>query len=658
MKLKDYEQKIKNEEYVIPDVLSKIETVAYNKTYSVETTKNIPFYKRPIFKFATVVLILAIILTVTLILTSNTTSYDHKYETVGDRTNLTKVLTNTTDYSKSRKKVGLTCAKGDTFDGPVLEETGSDSSNKSEEINNNSNTNNQVSGINEPEIIKYDDNYIYYLYHDKVIIYQRAEKIIYYKTINIDKNVTMNSSKILVKDNLLIVYYSYLNVRPYTEVYIYDTLNDFNLVNNYKVTGTYQDARLMDNTLYLVVVESLYTKNDVVPEYTRNEEKTSVSLDNIIYITNTNNIGYTSLVTINLETFSIHQSTQLGSSYYNTIYMSKNKIYLASVIFNGKRYMQETTIYIYNVTDSDTTFYAFTTFDGQVLDQYSLDEYKGYLRVASTNTNAEVNYYNSIQIFDLNDVNSSSKEINRVGYLNEGIGKPYQTIRSANFNGDRVSVVTYQNRDPLYDIDLSDPKNPKIIGEFEAPGYSSYLHRFNDTYMLGIGYDDSFEPKITLYHNNTENKTYVNYGNDLLFDNYEKDNLHVSYAYTSPRELMFLTIDDKMTFGIPVHIYDHIKGKYLFEYWIYQIDLNDVINPIKLKLRLNADTFGRIDYEMQYVGSLPQYWYAEVYNYNIIKYGVFRALFIDNEFIGITSEGVVVYDKNFNYSYTTINNKK
>ena len=174
MKLKDYEKKIKNEEYVIPDVLSKIETVAYNKTYSVETTKNIPFYKRPIFKFATVVLILAIILTVTLILTSNTTSYDHKYETVGDKTNLTKVLTNTTDYSRTRKKAGLTCAKGDTVYGPVLEETGSDSSNKSEEINNNSNTNNQVSGINEPEIIKYDDNYIYYLYHDKVIIYQRA----------------------------------------------------------------------------------------------------------------------------------------------------------------------------------------------------------------------------------------------------------------------------------------------------------------------------------------------------------------------------------------------------------------------------------------------------------------------------------------------------
>ena len=185
--------------------------------------------------------------------------------------------------------------------------------------------------------------------------------------------------------------------------------------------------------------------------------------------------------------------------------------------------------------------------------------------VYGTDLNAEVGYYNSIHIYDLKDLNNDTKEVKRIGLLNEGLGLPYQTIRSATFNKDRASVVTYATSDPLYDIDLSDPRNPKIIGTFEAPGYSSYLHRLSETYMLGIGYDDFRCGKLSLYHNNTENNTYVNYGKDFLFSDLEINGMYADYAFNEPRELMFITIDDVMTFGMPVNVYDSIKGIYIFE---------------------------------------------------------------------------------------------
>lgn len=653
MKLKEYEEKIKNEVYDIPNVLGKIETVAYNKTYSVESTKKIPFFRRPIFKFATIVLVLALVLTITLIATSSSTSYDHKLETVNDKKNLSSVLQDTNNYKIVKNRPSFNCVKYDNS-GALMPEAGAKPT-INESKNENSETNNQVKGINEPEIIKYDEKYIYYLYYNKVVIFEQSDTIKHYTTISIDKNISVNTSKILLYNDYLIIYYSYLENRPYTEIFIYDTVNNFEVVNKYKITGTYQDARLMDNSLYLVVAEGLYINNSLLPEYCVNDEKKAVDLSDVIYITNSNNQGYTSIVTINLDTFSIHQSTQLGATLYSVIYMSKNKLYLASNIYNGKRRVYESTIYIYNVNKDNTSFYAFTNFDGNVLDQYSLDEYEDMLRVASTNINAEVGYYNSIHIYDLKDLNNDTKEVKRIGLLNEGLGLPYQTIRSATFNKDRASVVTYATSDPLYDIDLSDPRNPKIIGTFEAPGYSSYLHRLSDTYMLGIGYDDFRNGKLSLYHNDTENNTYVNYGKDFLFADLEINGMYADYAFNEPRELMFITIDDVMTFGMPVNVYDSIKGIYIFEYWIFQIDLNDTVNPIKLKLKINCSTLNP-DYMYQYspyVGYNPLYWSSDTYNYESVKYAVLRALFINDKIIGITSEGVIVYDKNFNYLYSS-----
>lgn len=76
------------------------------------------------------------------------------------------------------------------------------------------------------------------------------------------------------------------------------------------------------------------------------------------------------------------------------------------------------------------------------------------------------------------------REIGRVG----GLGRTEQ-IYSVRFMGDVGYVVTFRRTDPLYTLDLSDPANPQVVGELKIPGYSSYLHPVGDGLLLGIGQD-------------------------------------------------------------------------------------------------------------------------------------------------------------------------
>jgi uncharacterized secreted protein with C-terminal beta-propeller domain len=110
-----------------------------------------------------------------------------------------------------------------------------------------------------------------------------------------------------------------------------------------------------------------------------------------------------------------------------------------------------------------------------VLNQFSMDEYDGYFRVATT-THGEK---------PLNNVYVLNMALNITGSL-EGLA-PGETIYSARFMGERCYVVTFRNIDPLFVIDLSNPDAPKVLGELKITGYSSYLHPYDETHIIGIG---------------------------------------------------------------------------------------------------------------------------------------------------------------------------
>ena len=119
--------------------------------------------------------------------------------------------------------------------------------------------------------------------------------------------------------------------------------------------------------------------------------------------------------------------------------------------------------------------------DGQVLNQFSLSEHKGRLRLAATRWMASGQTEGVVYVLEAKD--GRLVVVGRVGNL----GHERETIQSVRFIGDRGYVVTFRQTDPLYVIDLHDPAHPAVRGELQVPGFSSYLHPLSDDVLLGVG---------------------------------------------------------------------------------------------------------------------------------------------------------------------------
>ncbi len=133
-----------------------------------------------------------------------------------------------------------------------------------------------------------------------------------------------------------------------------------------------------------------------------------------------------------------------------------------------------------NVDKMDINYASVGEFPGHVLNQFSMDEYKGNLRVATTT--GEVWNGNS-----LNHVYVLDKELKIIGKLQDLAHG--EKIYSARFIGGRAYVVTFKKVDPLFVIDVSDAANPHVLGYLKIPGYSDYLHPYDENHVIGIGKD-------------------------------------------------------------------------------------------------------------------------------------------------------------------------
>ena len=121
---------------------------------------------------------------------------------------------------------------------------------------------------------------------------------------------------------------------------------------------------------------------------------------------------------------------------------------------------------------------------GYLLNQWSLSEYDGVLRVVSTDAPAwfESSDSSESSLTTLRAGDGALSQIGRVGNLGKG-----QRVYAVRFVGPTAYVVTFKQVDPLYTVDLTDPAQPRVLGELEIPGYSAYLHPIGDDLLLGIG---------------------------------------------------------------------------------------------------------------------------------------------------------------------------
>ena len=208
--------------------------------------------------------------------------------------------------------------------------------------------------------------------------------------------------------------------------------------------------------------------------------------------------GITSIMTLNLleENFSFNADHILSN--WATVYASGNVMVMAEASqsswwFWGDEesdFQEMTNLHVFDISNPGQTDYiASGRINGTIQDQFSLSEHNGNIRVCSTTgqwgrwwMNDPEPMLSHVFVLGLNADETEYEVIGKVGDI-----APDESIWSARFIGDKAYIVTFRNIDPLWTVDLSEPTNPRIIGELKIPGVSTYIHPVGDTHLLTIG---------------------------------------------------------------------------------------------------------------------------------------------------------------------------
>lgn len=186
---------------------------------------------------------------------------------------------------------------------------------------------------------------------------------------------------------------------------------------------------------------------------------------------------------------SSNDSYKVIQDYYNSLSESEKQSLQSRVAKRMIDYQQEiakqvekTIIHRIGIKDGNILYGSRGEVPGTVLNQFSMDENNGYFRIATTTGHVAregATSRNNLYVLD-----GSLKLTGKIEDL-----APGERIYSARFMGNKAYLVTFRKVDPLFVIDLSDPANPKVLGKLKIPGYSDYLHPYDETYLIGIGKD-------------------------------------------------------------------------------------------------------------------------------------------------------------------------
>ena len=365
-------------------------------------------------------------------------------------------------------------------------------------------TNIQVAGVDEADIVKTDGVYIYLASGNKTMIVRAytPDQAQVLAEIELEGRVT----GIFVSGDRLVVfeedspYYAYYDVRregvdrmympyrsPKTYVKVYDISDRGAPQLAREVSSDGQDisSRMIGDYVYVVTNEPVYEENEEVnlPKVTCGGNETEIPATDIYY----SNVSdyyymYTTIIAINTQNDGeepAYETILLGAS--STLYVSLNNIYLTFPVWGTDILGREvwdsprTSIHRIHIAGDEIEYMASGDVPGMVLNQFSMDEYDEYFRVATT-TWGETSG-NNVYVLDM--------DLNIVGSLEDLA--PGETIYSARFMGERGYMVTFKQVDPLFVIDLSNPNNPRELGYLKVTGYSDYLHPYDETHIIGIG---------------------------------------------------------------------------------------------------------------------------------------------------------------------------
>ena len=240
-------------------------------------------------------------------------------------------------------------------------------------------------------------------------------------------------------------------------------------------SGSYTSSRLTDGHLYLFTQYSVDVTSGITPkdkkDYIPYVNQQMLEADDIYLPPFSQAYMYEVVSSVDVAKPGEIQDTKAIFSDGGELYVSNDNIYWYETQWSDKT---ETVIKRISYKDGKLKAEASGKVDGYINDSFSIDEYDGYLRVVTTDDET-----NGLYILD-----SKMKEVGSITGLAEG-----EQVYSARLLGDTGYFVTYEQTDPLFSVDLSDPKNPKIIGKLKIPGFSEYLHFYGENQLLGIGMD-------------------------------------------------------------------------------------------------------------------------------------------------------------------------
>lgn len=387
-----------------------------------------------------------------------------------------------------------------------------------------SETNVQVEGVDEADILKMDGSYVYHLSKNRIMISQilPTDNARLVGQIVMDEDVHANDLYI-DGDSLMVMGRKYIDkfypmplagavaesIMPYPyggDVSIAQIWNIADRsapkkIRTVEFDGSLSSSRMIDGNVYLVMsswsrwhsLDMLPKEENLVPAYRDSNDgeefEPMVSCGNVGYFDPEPSREYLTVASVPMHgKGEVQREVILGSS--ETVYASTENLYVAKRDWQARPFYdsvipedhEQTNIYKFNLDNGAVEFAKQGEVPGYLLNQFSLDEHNGYLRVATTKGQVWRSGADST-----NNVYILNSEMESAGKI-EGIA-PGETIYSMRFMGDRGYMVTFKKIDPFFVLDLKDPRNPSILGKLKIPGYSDYLHPMDENHIIGIGKD-------------------------------------------------------------------------------------------------------------------------------------------------------------------------
>lgn len=556
------------------DYINAVNEINVNETLKQETlrkatnTKKTPKYRfNKVYPIASLAFMCAIIMAIVL----PNKSIAPINEVTAEQTKISQELPKVENFKNLYAMLKARDTKRYYIDGMLSVDSITNANSKNETATNEvandySKTNTQVQGVDEADIVKTDGTYIYYLTNEKLTIIntENASQMKEMSTIKFDETFTpeelfLNNDKLIVigtryeydKTERKIgidedyLYPNYMD-KTYTSAKLYNVKDKINptLERTVEVEGDYLTARMIDSNVYIVSNKYMYyayicdmyrfselNEDDFKPHYldtaTSNETK-SINFDCIYYIPEFEDTNYLNIVAFNItNNQEANVESYLGAG--EEIYASKENLYVTKTKYDYEKNNKTsitTEIYKFNLNNANCTFAKAGDVPGSVLNQFSMDECNGYFRIATTDSTSWNSESNTNNLYVLNE------NLETIGKI-EGLAKG-ERIYSVRFMGNRAYMVTFVETDPLFVIDLSNPTTPTVLGELKIPGYSKYLHPYDETHLIGIGEDTEV----------------VNYGyGDRVVTNGMKMAMFDVTDPNNPQELYNVKIGEKGTYS-------------------------------------------------------------------------------------------------------------